>query len=147
MGITSFGLDDGFSLHETYAVLSHPSWVSSDAGALWINGSKQYGHWAEHLQIACDLQAPELDVVPSKFPQSQATWLFIARVTTSDGRCDQFVGEVQLQTNGWNWGGIMLQVGYSSTAITSPNAVDAPAENDQRTCHRNCAARVEQGIS
>lgn len=75
MGITSCGLDDGFSLHETYAVLSHPSWVSSDAGALWISGSKQYGHLAglrcgalelsqAHLRIACDLRAQVLEVVP-----------------------------------------------------------------------------------
>lgn len=46
IGITGSGLEDGFKLHKTYAVLSQPSWVSSDAGNLWVSGVKQYGHWA-----------------------------------------------------------------------------------------------------
>ncbi|CAJ1390083.1 unnamed protein product [Effrenium voratum] len=43
IGITNCSRADGFSLHQKYAVLSQPSWVSSDAGNLWISGSKQYG--------------------------------------------------------------------------------------------------------
>ncbi len=46
IGITGSGLKDGFTIHKTYAVLSHPSWVSSDAGNLWVSGVKHYGHWA-----------------------------------------------------------------------------------------------------
>lgn len=46
IGITGSGLEDGFKLHKTYAVLSQPSWVSSDAGNLWVSGVKQYGRWA-----------------------------------------------------------------------------------------------------
>lgn len=43
IGITGCGPDDGFLMHRAYAVLSHPSWVSSDYGSLWISGRKQRG--------------------------------------------------------------------------------------------------------
>eukprot|EP00930_Biecheleria_cincta_P029782 TRINITY_DN20675_c0_g1_i1.p1 TRINITY_DN20675_c0_g1~~TRINITY_DN20675_c0_g1_i1.p1 ORF type:complete len:211 (+),score=38.79 TRINITY_DN20675_c0_g1_i1:40-672(+) len=33
---------DRLKMHEGYAVLATPSWVSSDAGCLWIHGNKQY---------------------------------------------------------------------------------------------------------
>eukprot|EP00435_Cladocopium_sp_Y103_P021405 s1469_g5.t1 len=56
IGITGYGPDDGFSMHRTYAVLSHPSWVSSDYGCLWISGSKQHG---------ADFQ-PWKDLVPKR---------------------------------------------------------------------------------
>lgn len=43
----SEGLEMGFTeitsqRHMGYAVLCKPSWVSSDAGYLWVNGAKQY---------------------------------------------------------------------------------------------------------
>lgn len=33
---------EGLRMHPGYAVLTRPSWVSSDAGCLWIHGQKQY---------------------------------------------------------------------------------------------------------
>eukprot|EP00931_Biecheleriopsis_adriatica_P054644 TRINITY_DN32178_c0_g1_i1.p1 TRINITY_DN32178_c0_g1~~TRINITY_DN32178_c0_g1_i1.p1 ORF type:complete len:268 (+),score=49.21 TRINITY_DN32178_c0_g1_i1:18-821(+) len=88
IGITNEG-PDRLAVHSGYAVLTRPSWVSSDAGCLWIDGQKQYRQpaWANLKPIG--LKAGDMvrfSLLESGFlevhvnGQTQASWKFEGKV-------------------------------------------------------------------